>query len=183
MPNPFQSPRVVSAPPPEQEGREAPLVAERALAWRRYTFTILILAVPAVANLLLFNYFVAGQLASRELFYRLATLNAIGVALVIYGLLLFGFFLLEFVTRFANRLFGTAKQLDRWYEALYDVLGQAWFLAVPAAALWAFWLWMLYGTDVPYFIYGLPSLFLAHLLAASLYVRLVWRWCRIPRQA
>ena len=172
--NPYESPRK-ARPIAKKDSFSKALAVERAKAAGRFTQTILVLAVPAVFNLLLFNHFVTGGV-SPPLFYVLATLNAIGVAFAIFSLLFGGFFVSEKLTQLANRLFGKGQKLDQWNEALYDVLEQAWFLAIPAAMLWAFWLVMVYFTDVPYLFYGLPSLAIAHLMAASLYIRLLWRW-------
>ena len=166
--NPYESPRAVAASV-KNDASSISLVAERAVAVTRWTLTILVMAVPAIANLLLFNHFVTGQVTSQRLYAVLATLNAIGVALIIFGLLFGGMFVLEKLTYVANRMFGEARQLDRWMQSLYIVVGQAWAMAIPAATLWAIWLWMYYGTKVPYFIYGIPMLILAHLMAASLY--------------
>ena len=80
-----------------------------------------------------------------------------------------------------NRLARREAQLSQWHEALYLVLGQARLLAVPTAFLWAIWLWLSYGTEVPYLIYEVPFSVLACLLAASLCGSLLWRWYAIPK--
>ena len=180
--NPFESPREAQQSP-GTDSNFASLAAERASAVKCYTFTILILAVPAIANLLLFNYFITGGVKPLALFYLLATLNAIGVALVIFGLLLGGVFVLESITRLAHQLFGNKSQVELWHRALYDVLRYASFLALPAAILWAIWLWLFYGTNLPYLLFTVPISILAHLLAAILYVALFWRWYKISKRA
>lgn len=177
MANPFESPREVASPVTE----EAALSTERSVALKQYKRTILILALPAVANLLLFNYFVTGQVTQPWLFYLFAALNAIGVALVISGIFFGGFFLLELFTRLANGMFGRRERLDHWYESLFAIVRLALILAIPAAALWAFWLAMCYGTDAPFFLYSIPVALVAHLMAASLYCGLFWRWYQVRR--
>ena len=178
MSNPFESPREVAVP---VQGRidSTDLVAERVLALSRYTKVILVLAVPAVVNVLLFNYFVTGRVDSRGLFILMATLNVIGVALVIFGLLFGGFYYLELMTRLANRIFGGGQRLNDWYRALFSVLQQALTLAVPAALLWLIWLAMFYATDVGFFLYSIPIALASHLMAASLYCGLFWKWYKI----
>jgi len=178
MSNPFESPREVAVP--IQGGIDSTdLAAGRTLALSRYARVILILAVPAVVNLLLFNYFVTGQVDSRRLFLLLATLNVIGVALVIFGLLFGGFYCLELLTRLANRMFGRGERLNDWYQELFSALQQASILAVPAALLWLVWLAMYYATDVGFFWYSVPIAIASHLMAGNLYCGLFWKWYKI----
>lgn len=179
MSNPFESPREVAVPTKESGLDSTDLAVERSLALSQYTKVIMVLAVPAVVNLLLFNYFVTGQVNSRSLFFLMGTLNAIGVALVVLGLLFGGFYGLELLTRLANRMFGSGQRLNDWYQALFSVLPQALLLAIPAALLWLIWLAMYYGTDVGFFWYSVPIAIASHLMAASLYCGLFWKWYKI----
>ena len=179
MLNPFEPPREVAVAAKKGGLDSAVLVEERALALSQYTKVILVLTVPAVVNLCLFNYFVTGQVDSRSLFIAMATLNAIGVALVILGLLFGGFYCLELMTRSANRMFGSGQRLNDWYQALFSVLQQALLLAIPAAVLWLIWLAMFYATDVGFFLYSVPIAVACHLMAASLYCGLFWKWYKI----
>ena len=77
MSNPFESPREVAVPTKESGLDSTDLAVERSLALSQYTKIIMVLAVPAVVNLMLFNYFETGQVDSRSLFLLMATLNAV----------------------------------------------------------------------------------------------------------
>lgn len=179
MSNPFESPREVFVPSNQGSIDAKSLAVERALALSQYTKIILILAVPAIVNLFLFNYFVTGRVDSRGLFVLMVTLNAIGVALVIFGLLFGGFYCLELLTRQANRIFGSGQRLNDWYQALFSVLKQAMLFAIPAAVLWLIWLAMFYATDVGFLLYSVPIAIASHLMAATLYCGLFWKWYKI----
>ena len=179
MSNPFESPREVAVTGKEGGLDSTDLAVERSLALKQYTKIIMILAVPAVVNLLLFNYFITGHVSSGSLFFLMATLNVIGVALVILGLLFGGFYSLELLTRLANRIFVSGQRLNDWYRALFSILQQALEMAVPAALLWLFWLAMVYTTDVWYFLYSAPIAIASHLMAARLYCGLFWKWYKI----
>ncbi len=179
MSNPFESPREIAVPPSVASIGGGSLAAARTLALRQYTVIVLILAVPAVVNLLLFNYFVTGQVDSRRLFVLLTTLNALGVALVIAGLLFGGFYCLEWLTRIANQWFGRGQRLNDWYQALFSVIQQALGFAGPAAALWVVWLAMFYATDVGFLLYSVPIAIASHLMGGTLYCGLFWKWYKI----
>ena len=98
---------------------------------------------------------------------------------MVLGLLFGGFYGLELLTRLANRMFGSGQRLNDWYQALFSVLPQALLLAIPAALLWLIWLAMYYGTDVGFFWYSVPIAIASHLMAASLYCGLFWKWYKI----
>lgn len=195
--NPFESPREVKSPTGKKTGG-APKTAERSLASKRYKLTILILSVPALVNLLQLNSFLLNDVfvqpdrglvslyifavkATGIGFDTLATFNAIGVVVVIFGLLFGGFYWLEENTRRTNLAFHREPQLGRWYEALYVVLGQAYFLAVPAAVLWTISSWLVYGTEIRSTLFEAPFSILAGLTMWSLFGSLYWRWYKISK--
>ena len=184
--NPFRAPREVKVSAGEKIQR-VPQTAKRAKASKYFKLSILILAVPAIANLSLFNYFLTRDQLRRpqgltEAFITsqlnfvfkatgielstLATVNVIVGVIVIFGLLFLGFSLLESYTRAANRTLRCEPQLSLWCEALYAVLGQAFLMAIPVAILWAICLCLDYGTEIPALIYELPFAILVCLMAA-----------------
>jgi hypothetical protein len=76
-----------------------------------------------------------------------------------------------------------AHDTDRagWLDALHKQLTWAPYLALPGAALWAIWVFGVYQLHVDFrllsWAVGVP----AHLLAACLYVPLLYAWYQLSR--
>ena len=171
--NPYQSPDV----PSEAVNAGSSLRKRARLSFRVAT---LVLLIPAVYNYWEFD---ANVIASSRLPGDLATLyrmiNVLGF--IVGGPLIWflGVPLLEAAARLIRTIFANGTDRTTWLETLYRSLSWTAFLAIPGAALWVIWVFVFYQKQVDFYtIYwavGVP----AHLLAACLYLPLIYGWYRL----
>jgi hypothetical protein len=171
--NPYQSPTW-----PTVSARAESVLRKRARRSLRVATGMLL--IPA-----LYNYWAFDALAVSPLPADLArlfrTLNLLGLALAFALIWLFGLAALEASARLVRRMLANGIDRDEWQEVLYKKLAWAAYLAIPGAALWAIWVFGFYQMRIDFqtisWAVGVP----AHLLAACLYLPLVYGWYQLAR--
>lgn len=90
---------------------------------------------------------------------------------------------LEFLSRMIHSIVARNTDPKQWDEALYASLKPAALLAIPGMILWFVWVIGFYFLGVNFFVIsyavGIPS----HILAACLYVPLLFRWYKLWRSS
>lgn len=153
-------------------------------AQRSVRIALLILLVPAVYNFICFNFpSNANQIdvPFRSVFYR--TFNLIGLVLIASAIWRFGLPVLEFVTGGIHSIVARNSKIDDWKATLYIIVRRLSMFSIPGAALWALWVAMFFQLQFNFFAVSVPIGIGAHLLAAGLYVPLIYRWYIMERSA
>lgn len=142
--------------------------------------TSLLLLVPAAYNVYLFNFF-QGDGTTIPTLFRL--FNTIGFACVGAMAWFCGLGLLEYLTGTIHSLVARKSTRDDWQHALYATLRPAPRLALAGAVLWTIWDVAIYQLHLDFNSVSIPIGIAAHLLAACLYLPLVYRWYKLEHQA
>jgi len=172
--NPYQPPQTVE---PELGLVEVD-PAQRLRARRCWQVAALILLLPAMNNLWLFEDLLASQ-GGPGLIPAARWTNAILLASAFAAAGLGGLNLLEWITDRLRRRLGEPPHAGQWRSALYQTLGQSIYFAIPGALLWKAWLMGYYQWHLDFQRISIPTAILAHLLAAGLYLQLAYRWYKI----
>ncbi|KAA5546222.1 hypothetical protein FYK55_04855 [Roseiconus nitratireducens] len=155
---------------------------DRALASLRLAF--LILLAPALMNYYAFDTYVvsAGGLPrSVEMLSRAVNLSGF----VIGGVLIwqYGLSFLERISHGIRAVFAGHCRIATWDGVLYQSLESSTVLAIAGAALWFVWVVGFYFVQIDFqtisWWVGVP----AHLLAAMLYVPLLYRWYSLAKRS
>ena len=91
--------------------------------------------------------------------------------------------LLENVALLIRRVVASRTLRPAWLEALYRSLRPAGFLALPGTVIWALWVVGFYYLKIDFVLISVMAAIPAHLLAACLYLPLLFRWGQLWWQA
>ena len=174
--NPYESPEV-------QASLLTPLDQNRLRALHSIRFALGILLVPAIYNFLCFNFSLDVSRIEVPFLGIYRTVNTIGFLVIVASIWFFGLTAFEFITGGIHAIAARKSKLDDWKESLYDILRRAPFFAVPGAVLWTIWVLAFYQIQLDFFTVSVPIGIAAHILAACLYVPLIYRWYKIERLA
>ena len=171
--NPYQPPKAGTAPPPVVAGRHAAL--------RHFRIALLILLVPAFYNFVCFNFLAGPATATLALsdFHRLV--NTLGFAFGTVALWYFGLAMLEVLSVSIHAIFARESELVRWKSDLYDTLRRGPLLACLGAVLWSIWVAGFYQLGISFYVISVPIGVAAHIVAACLYLPLIYRWYQTKR--
>ena len=172
--NPYQPPTPASS---------LPQAAERQEAIRPFRASVALLAVPAIYNLICFNFPLSMNRVQVQLSDRDRLLNLLGFILVMAFVWLFGFLMLEKLTNVLHRLFARYSSSASWRQNLYATLKRAPLFAMLGALLWITWIIAYYKIGLNFFLVSVPIGIAAHILAALLYIPLLWHWFLLERGA
>ncbi len=168
--NPYQS--------PQAEAQPAPIAPSRTRAARTVYTTLLILTLPAAANLAFFLFYEPSVARTAPgVWLVIASVNAAWMLLLFAALWLFGLKLIEAVAVGLHHLFGGVTTREDWLDTMYRAL----WPMIPASALggllWIAWLSLYFLADHPGG-YATDVIFqcAAHLLGAWVYLNVFVRW-------
>ncbi|GAA4427269.1 hypothetical protein [Bremerella cremea] len=173
--NPFQSPTPTAEPGPKgNSSRQSALVSLR--------LAIVMLTAAGLVNYHAYDTMAMGPHVS--LFGLMIMMRVFQLVLV--GLLVIGCWLLLLPTLevIAERLrswFAKHVDAETWNEALYRSLAPAAILALPGSILWIVWVIGFYYLKAPFLLISYAVGIPAHLLAACIYVPLLYRWYHLWR--
>ena len=170
--NPYQTPQSVAEPYPLRTN-------VRTLAEWRVRTALLILLVPAIYNFVCFSYTIGISQIVYPFFVISLVMNSLGFMFVVAMVWFFGLKILELFTWLAYRSMSRKANLDDWLKALYQTLDQTPIFAVLGAILWTLWVVGFYHLQVGFYAISVPLGIVAHLLAAALYLPLLYRWYRM----
>lgn len=156
-------------------------IEERRTANRSVRIALVILLIPAIYNFICFNFPFSGNRVEPPIYSVYRTVNSIGLVLTVAGIWFFGLKLLELLTGGIHSLVARKSTLDDWKEALYAILRRMPLFAVPGAVLWAIWVLAFYQLHLGFYTVSIPIGILSHVLAAFLYVPLIYRWYKMER--
>lgn len=88
---------------------------------------------------------------------------------------------LEFVNQTARRMIAPITAPEPWERAFYISLKPAAMLALPGMILWIIWVIGFYLVGVNFYVISYSIGIPAHILAACLYVPLLFRWYKLWR--
>lgn len=173
--NPYEVPRSLLGPSIEL----MPPSATRILGNRCLRYSLLYLLIPAAINVAYFNReaFAGWSNPLISVFYQMTN----WFWLVVISLLIwfFGLGLLESITGMIHRGCSRRQTRASWNEALYATLQSAPILAVVGAITWGLWVVAFYQLDWDFMLISIPAGFVAHGLAAGVYLQLIYRWYRL----
>jgi hypothetical protein len=139
------------------------------------------MVIPAIYNFICFNFPPIGNRIQLPVHGVYRIMNSFGLVLVVAAIWLFGLTALEFSTGVIHSVVARKSKLDDWKESLYAVLRRTPFFAVPGAVLWATWVIAFYRLQLGFYTVSVPIGIAAHLLAAGLYVPLIYKWYSMER--
>ncbi len=170
-------------PPAAQTSRLSSWTGDRASARRNVRASLLIMLAPAFYNF--FCLHLRHEVESVELPFDMLIriLNALEFIAIVVSIWFFGLVLLEFVTAGLHSLLSRKAELNDWRKTLYRTLRRGPVFAFFGAALWLTWVFAFYQLDVGFYAVSVPIGIAAHMLAAGLYVPLIYRWYKLERSA
>ncbi|MDP1560009.1 MAG: hypothetical protein Q8M16_01265 [Pirellulaceae bacterium] len=173
--NPYEVPRTLLGPSVVL----ATSSATRILANRCLRYSLLYLLIPAAFNVAYFNReaFAGWPNPFISMLYQMT--NWFWVLVI--GLLIwfFGLAMLESITGIIHRCCSRRQTRESWNAALYATLQSAPILAVFGAITWGLWVVAFYQLEWDFMLISVPAGFVAHGLAAGLYLQLIYRWYRL----
>lgn len=172
--NPYEPPQ--SQAEPRLTQNEARLIALRSVR-----IALLILLAPAFYNFICFNFTPNANRAELPIYAIYRILNSLGFLLTVAAVWFFGLKIFEFVTGGFHSIYARNSMLEDWKETLYTILRRVPFFAIPAAVLWAIWVMAIYQLTLGFYVVSIPIGITAHLLAACLYVPLIYRWYKLEQ--
>lgn len=180
--NPYQPPAVLACAEEQSVPSPSEFIKLRAAALFHVRLILGILLVPAIYNFVCFNYpssAISPIPPTIHLLFRLV--NGVGLIIIVATVYYAGLWLFEAFTRASHAIFSRQPTLSLWLEALYATFIRSAPYAVAGAILWAIWVYGFYQTNVDFMLLSVPVGILAHVLAAALYLPLIYRWYRIER--
>ena len=174
--NPYESPR------PLDEPANAKVSTDRDKAAIGVRIALAIMLFPALYNFMCFN-FVAVSTPSFPIQNIHRILNALGFFAIVVFVWFCFVHLLELITLVLNLLFGRKTDLPEWNHELYQAARTLPLFAIPGAVLWAAWVACFYQLQIGFFKISWPIGIASNLLAATIYLPLLWRWYRINQRA
>lgn len=157
------------------------LAGLRANALRRIRYALLILLLPAIYNFICFSLLVDSLVGDLHMWMIYWAVNGMGFATLATAVWFLGLRLLEVLTVVVHKIFGSKATLENWNAALYEVLVRGPLLAVLGAIVWGIWVVAYYHLSVGFYMISIPTGIAGNLLAACLYVPLLYRWYSLER--
>ncbi len=174
--NPYEAPKAEAV-------QQSTPNEDRWTALHNVRMAMLILLVPAGYNFICFNFPSNADQIDLPIYTLYRAVNLVGLVLVVSVVWFFGLTFCELVTGGIHAIVARKSRLEDWKAALYRTLRRAPVLAVPGAALWAIWVAAFYQARLGFFVVSVPVAVAGHLLAACLYVPLIYRWYKMERSA
>ncbi|MFN3148309.1 hypothetical protein [Bremerella sp.] len=174
--NPYQSPQAESASLETQP----PLRREALKSVRKAT---LLLTAAGYFNLYVFgcNYYPFRILSPLDVaMIAFQVMGTAAIAIACWFLLLP---LLEFTGRLIHNWLSPRSDTQPWSDAIYVSLKPAAKLAVAGVILWVTWVIGFYDFRIDFFVISYAVGIPAHILAACLYVPLLFRWYKLWRSS
>jgi len=112
-------------------------------------------------------------------FYR--AVHVIGFVVGATLIWFLGFPIIEAIAGVLRIVFANGTDRGAWQGVLYRSLNWAVVLAIPGAVLWGIWVLGFYQLGVNFYAISWAIGVPAHLLAASWYVPLIYRWYRMAQ--
>ena len=169
--NPYQTPQSLSE-------SSSTITTNRQAAQRKIRISTIIFLVPALYNLVCFSLLTSSQVVF-PFFVVNFVFNLLGAIIVVAAVWFFGLTILELIAAVAYRVAARKSQRNSWYDALYDSLTRLPLFAVLGSILWTMWVAGFYQLRLNFFAISIPLGIAAHLLAAGLYIPLLYRWYRL----
>jgi hypothetical protein len=176
----MQSINPYSSPSEFVEDRST-IAAARLSALRCVRVSLLILLVPGIYNFIWFHHIDTSNRTIQAVNQVLQILGGIGVALIAWAVWALGLAVLERLTGWLHRWCSRRADREAWETVLYQTLRRAPVLAFFGAILWALWVFGFYQLQIDFTLISVPTGILAHLLAAAIYLPLLYRWYRLER--
>ncbi|RCS42060.1 hypothetical protein DTL42_19720 [Bremerella cremea] len=178
--NPFESPVAITQV--DDLGETSPqLVAARRTAVFSVRAAILILLVAGLFNYYAFDQVVVTDVVAPRFQTTVRVTNLTGmVAITLVAWFLF-VPALEVLGRMLRHLSGEKTPVAAWNESLYRSLRLAVYFAIPGAILWGIWVIGFYFVHLNFMVLSIAVGVPAHLLAAGLYLPLLFRWYLLAR--
>ena len=158
------------------------LAGLRADALRRIRYALLILLLPAIYNFICFSLLVDPLVGDLHMWMIYWAVNGMGFAAIATAVWFLGLRLLEIFTVVVHMVLGRKATLANWNAALYEVLLRGPLFAVLGAIVWTIWVVAYYQLNVGFYAISVPVGIAGHLLAACLYVPLLYRWYSLERR-
>ena len=155
----------------------SPAHAGRASAIWSTIYCGLILSVGAVYNAYMFAEF--DNPAPENVIAVLQIANIAGALFVVAVITFFTLPLLELLSSACCYLFAKSSSLDKWHGELYAVLSTTVPFAILGAIVWCSWVYAFYVLRMDFHQISVPTGMAAHVLAAFVYLRIVFRWWRL----
>jgi hypothetical protein len=172
LPNPYQSPTALS------EGDGDP--ATRSQAKRALRMALLVLLPPALLNYAAFDSLAIESSTlpgDVKLLYRTINLSAFAVGSI--AIWIAGIGLLEGVAEAIRRALGSRASREQWRGVLYQSMRSMVAPATVGAVLWVAWVFGIYVLNVDFMTVSIAVAVPAHLLAALVYLPLLYRWWKL----
>ncbi len=175
QPNPYR-------PPTESNDVSQPVAARRIALWQ-IRIALAILLLPGIHNYLCVDQALRTPQAERgfELAPMWREFNLACITLLAIVIWFAGLSLLEFAARVLHRCLSRRIEDSTWLTVLYTALAKASYFALAGAILWFLWNIGYFYLKLPYLALAIPLGAAAHLLAAGLYLPLLYRWYRLLR--
>jgi hypothetical protein len=169
--NPYQPPQSLSK-------TSSTITTNRQAAQRKIRISTIIFLVPALYNLVCFSLLTSSQIV-LPFFVVNFLLNLLGAIIVVAAVWFFGLTILEMIAAVAYRVVARKSERNSWYDTLYNSLTRLPLFAVLGSILWTMWVAGFYQLRLSFFVVSIPIGIAAHLLAAGLYIPLLYRWYRL----
>ncbi len=170
--------------PPESQQPVIPaLNVDQALARRNVRMALLILLMPAVYNFCCFNFPMGSATRQSSVPAVFVIANSAGMISVAAAIWFFGYQALEITVRLIHSIVARHSKFDQWQHALYVTLVRLPVFAILGAILWVIWVAAFYQAGIGFYTISWPIGLAAHLLAAGLYVPLIYRFYRLEYPA
>jgi hypothetical protein len=177
--NPYASP----AAPQMVEGPDDDFRALRAKTNLHWQISLQALLIPAAANYWFFDQLVRlPNIDPPEMNIGLRLFDAMYLIPLVAVLLFAGLSLLEWIAGVIRYLFARSVPRQLWLASMYRSLSHLIPVAILANTLWMVWLVGFYLLEMNFFVISIPVGILAHILGASLYVRIFYGWFRLTRE-
>lgn len=165
---------------PESQQTVIPaLDVDQTSARRSVRTALLVLLLPAVYNFCCFNF--PGRLATGQASVPVVFViaNSAGLIAVAAAIWFFGYQALELIVRLIHSIVARHSKFEQWRHALHVTLVRLPVFAIFGAILWVIWVAAFYQAGIGFYTISWPIGLAAHLLAAGLYVPLIYRFYRL----
>lgn len=172
--NPFQPPQI-------RDTRTDIVLNARQKAQKQVRTALLILLVPGLYNFICFQFYL-GSGPFHDPFFSLSFgLNLVGILILVDIVWFFGLSSLEWISAGARRLLARTSHPTEWLNTLYQTLDRISICAFLGAILWTIWVIGFYQLQLNFYTISIPIGIAAHLLAATLYLPLLYRWYKVSK--
>ena len=170
--NPFESP---SSPAQQRPSQNEPRNAAR----RNMKTALLMLLPAALYNFACFNFPLTATLPIHRLYQAV---NSLGLISIVAFVWFFALTCLEGITGGIHTMVARNSSLAAWKKELYAILRRLPSFAIPGTVLWTIWVAAVYQLRIGFYAVSVPVGVAAHILAACLYIPLVYRWYKLEQQ-